>query len=191
MAVGERGLTQARAELSTVLDEAEQGGWSWIQDRSGRRSAVIAAERLSAILPRAGSWDTTWHGVAQARAHMPTLHKELEKRWVGISRRKSAYCWVDAADLESRLQRRYRFTTQVIYGEDGSVSVWVPELAVYGQAASYQNALADLLEECAVYVDEWEHELRLAPNHRDREGWVRRLQLLPDDEARAQALLKG
>ncbi len=189
MSAVERGLTQARSEFSTVLDEAEHGGWSWIQDRQGRRSAVIAVDLLAEVIPDASALVATWHPVAQARAQLPTLHRQLEEAWIGISRRRSTYCWVDATDLEARLRGRFPFTTQVIFGEDGSVSLWIPELAIYASAATYEKALTDLVEECAVYVDEWEADLRFAPNHRAREGWVRRLQVLPDDEARTQALL--
>jgi antitoxin YefM len=50
---------------------------------------------------------------------------------------------------------------------DGGVSIWLPELAIYGQGATYGEAKADLLEEVRVYVDEYlanAAEYQRAPN---------------------------
>jgi antitoxin YefM len=38
---------------------------------------------------------------------------------------------------------------------DGSVSIWLPEFALYGQGATYAEAKADLLDEVRVYVNEY------------------------------------
>ena len=58
------------------------------------------------------------------------------------------------------------FTPEVMRS-DGSVSIWLPELAVYGQGATYAQAKADLLDEVRVYIDEYlanAAEYQRAPN---------------------------
>lgn len=58
------------------------------------------------------------------------------------------------------------FTPEVMRG-DGSVSVWLPEFAVYGEGTTYAEARADLLDEVRLYVDEYllhAEEYRRAPN---------------------------
>lgn len=63
------------------------------------------------------------------------------------------------------------FSPEVMRGDggrgDGGVSIWLPEMAVYGQGAAYGEAKADLLEEVRVYVDEYlanAAEYQRAPN---------------------------
>jgi hypothetical protein len=58
------------------------------------------------------------------------------------------------------------FTPEVMRG-DGSVSIWLPEFALYGQGATYAEAKADLLDEVRVYIDEYlanAAEYQRAPN---------------------------
>jgi len=60
------------------------------------------------------------------------------------------------------------FTPEVMRGRgDGGVSIWLPELALYGQGAKYAEAKADLLDEVRVYIDEYlanAAEYQRAPN---------------------------
>lgn len=191
MPVTERGLIEARDGLSQLLTEAEQGGWPLIRDRSGLRSAVVEWNRLAEMLGPRGPAVDRWLPLADARAQLPRLHRELEQHWIGISRRGREFALADADQLLRRLDQLYRFGTEVIYEPHGGVALWVPELALFGRGSSYDEARTDLLDEVNVYVDEWEQDLRHAPNHRSKEGWVRRLQLLADDESRARALLEG
>ena len=58
------------------------------------------------------------------------------------------------------------FAPEVMGGDD-SVSIWLGELALYGQGATYAEAKADLLDEVRVYIDEYlanAAEYRRAPN---------------------------
>jgi len=58
------------------------------------------------------------------------------------------------------------FSPQVMRG-DGSVSIWLPEFAIYGQGVNYAEAKTDLLEEVRVYIEEYlagAEEYRRAPN---------------------------
>ena len=68
----------------------------------------------------------------------------------------------DALDLLAP----YEFHTEVLF-EDGAVSFWVPELALYGRGSSYEEAAADLVDEVRAYSDEYWAEIdryRQAPN---------------------------
>jgi len=74
------------------------------------------------------------------------------------------------------------FAPEVLYEDDDSVSIWLNEFDVYGSGDSLEEAAGDLLESVREYVDDWEEDLKLAPNHRDRIWHVRRVQLAGDDE---------
>ena len=191
MHVTERGVTEARDSLPQLLTDAEAGHWTLIRDRRGDRSVIAEWSRLAELLgaPRAAPAEPL--PLSQARARFSQLHKETGETWVSIGRRGQQFALADGSAVSDALTRRYRFTTEVIYEPDGQVTLWVPELALFGHGASYERARADLLEEVDIYLDDWLVELHSAPNHRSREGWVRRLLLLNEGEAQAQALLEG
>lgn len=59
-----------------------------------------------------------------------------------------------------------QFNPEVLSGE-ASVSIWLPELAIYGQSSSYAEAKEDLLSEVRYYLDEFlrsTQEYLAAPN---------------------------
>ncbi len=58
-----------------------------------------------------------------------------------------------------------RFSPEV-FGSTGSVSIWLPELELYGQGPDLQLAKEDLLSEVRVYLDEYlgSSEYVRAPN---------------------------
>ncbi|MFN0154370.1 MAG: hypothetical protein ACKVUT_08310 [Gaiella sp.] len=71
---------------------------------------------------------------------------------------------------------RFPFTTETFF-EEGAVSLWVPELALYGRGATFVEAQADLADEVRAYVDEFLGDARLylrAPNRREHFPWVLR-----------------
>jgi len=60
----------------------------------------------------------------------------------------------------------HSFSPEVMRGDD-SVSIWLPEFALYGQGATYAEARADLLDEVRIYIDEYmanAAEYQRAPN---------------------------
>lgn len=192
MPVVERGLVEARDELSALLTEAEHGHWAIVRDRAGLRSVVAEWRRLAELTGSRSARPSSWRSMSDARAGFPALHREGQTAPVGITRRNHEFVLAGADQLAKWLGARHRFTTEVIYEKDGGVALWVPELALFGRGDSYDQARADLLAEVTDYLEEWEEDLHLAPNHKEREGWVRRLQLLaPDEEALAAALLEG
>jgi hypothetical protein len=71
---------------------------------------------------------------------------------------------------------RYPFTTEAFF-EDGSVSLWSPELEVYGRGPSFAQAQADLVDEVRAYVDEYFADAQLylrSPNRARHFPWILR-----------------
>lgn len=71
---------------------------------------------------------------------------------------------------------RYPFTTEAFF-EDGTVSLWSPELEVYGRGSSFAEAQADLVDEVRAYVDEYLGDARLylrSPNRARHFPWILR-----------------
>ncbi len=68
----------------------------------------------------------------------------------------------------------YVFTTEVFF-ERGAVSIWLPELQLYGRGATFEDARADLLDEVNVYVEEFLADARLylrSPNRASQFPWI-------------------
>jgi len=71
---------------------------------------------------------------------------------------------------------RYPFTTEAFF-EEGAVSLWSPELELYGRGPSFAAAQADLVDEVRVYVKEYLGEARLylrSPNRASHFPWILR-----------------
>ncbi len=100
---------------------------------------------------------------------------------VVVQRRGSPAVAVVPLDrLRADLATLYPFASEVLFEEDGSVSVWLPEFAVYGRGGDLDDAVDDLVDEVEDYVEDWYGRLRHAPNHAGRIGWVRRIELAED-----------
>lgn len=108
-----------------------------------------------------------------AMDHLPTQ----------IERRRSGEAVLISSEDLRRLLERYEFSPQV-YFEADAVSIWLPELAVWGRGSDLAAARDDLLDEVREYVEEFatDEHLRRAPNHRERAAWVLRSRLLSDDD---------
>lgn len=124
----------------------------------------------------------------EARANWSQFVDAAEAgEWQLISKYSRRVVAVRAQDLQALLATCYAFRPEVLV-EDEGYAVWLPELDVYGQGATLEEATADLVDAARQYADEWEDGLRHAPNHRPRAGWVRRLQLAGDDATLRQVL---
>jgi hypothetical protein len=93
---------------------------------------------------------------------------------------------VDRQLLE--LVERARFSPVVSFGESGRVSVWLPELAIYGQGDTFEDAASDLVDEVMAYVEEWKREIGGAPNHATKFPYLRRIEIAGTAE-KVRALL--
>jgi hypothetical protein len=106
----------------------------------------------------------------------------------GIARHNYRFVLLQVDSVADELATRWCFQPEVIFEPSGMISLWLPELALFGRGSSVEEAKADLLEEMRIYAEDWRDHLRDAPNHRVRAGWVRRIELAEDDEALARLL---
>lgn len=123
----------------------------------------------------------------KAKAGFSSVYDTIEQAGLRvIGRRKSApIALVRRDELVDLYAREYPFTTQM--SRSGrQVSIWLHEFDIYGQGQSIPEAVEDLISEVEEYVVDWEAELRHAPNHAPRSGWVRRIQLAGSNRADIQ-----
>ncbi len=129
-----------------------------------------------------------------AKAHLSAVYDEVDDgHGLRVVRRHKSrpLALLGADDLESLLATTHPFTTRVSSDEDGDIALWLEEFAIYGRGTGTEQALEDLLDEVEVYLDEWEHSLRHAPDHARRAWWVRRLQLAADRSAWRRMIMGG
>ncbi len=125
----------------------------------------------------------------QAKAELSGVFDDIVKKHTVrvVERRKSAsLVFLELDALADLLAKEFPFTTRMTRSEAGVVSIWLDQFDVYGRGDDIPAALEDLLDEIGDYVEEWEEELHRAPNHADRQWWVRRIQMADGrDEVRS------
>ena len=122
----------------------------------------------------------TWP-MTQARAQLPTLLEKVRHgKWQLIGRRGHVEAVVAAAaEVDALLAPAYSFSPQVFIEPD-DVGIYLDEFDVHGVGATLAEAEEDLIDAVLEYVDDWEDHLFATPNHRQRAGYVRRLELAGD-----------
>lgn len=118
--------------------------------------------------------------ITQARKEMGPLFSEVvvEHRPALIERHNRAGVFVGEEDA-NELLNPYEFHTEVFF-EPAAVSFWVPELALYGRGATYEEAGKDLVDEVRYYIDEYWLEIdryRKAPNRASHFPYLMRAHL--------------
>lgn len=123
----------------------------------------------------------------KAKAGLSSVYDTVEEAGLRVvGRRKSVpIALVRRDELVDLYAREYPFTTHMSRS-GGQVSIWLDEFEIYGQGQSIPEAVEDLISEVSEYVTHWEQELRHAPNHAPRRGWVRRIQLAGNNRADIQ-----
>lgn len=106
-----------------------------------------------------------------ALAHAPTR----------IARRRSGEAVLISRDDLLALTEPFSFAPSV-YFEPHRVSIWLPELELWGRGEHFEAAREDLIDELRQYLEEYlsDEQLRVAPNHRPHAPWVVRAMLLDD-----------
>lgn len=121
---------------------------------------------------------------SDARAELANLHEHaLAHLPTRITRRRAdPAVLLSEADFRTLLSR-YAFSPEVFF-EASTVSIWLPELAVWGRGDSFAEARADLLDELdqLLGVLETDERARLAPNMVERLPWIYRLMDAGSDE---------
>lgn len=127
---------------------------------------------------------------SHARADLANLHEHaLRHLPTRITRRRSdAAVLLSEADFRTLLSR-YTFSPEVFL-ERSNVSIWLPELAIWGRGSSFAEARDDLLDEVdqLLGVLENDERARLAPNMVERLPWIYRLTATGSDEERGEML---
>jgi hypothetical protein len=100
-----------------------------------------------------------------------------------IDRRGGRVLITSVDEQRQLLDGCFQFHPDVRLGQPDGVYVWLPELAIFGEAETLEAAEDDLVDEALVYVEEWFNELHTAPNHAGNRGWVWRLAMAADREA--------
>jgi len=117
-------------------------------------------------------------GVSKARRMLSDLLDKVHSGGLRvIDRREASVALVDAEMMDFVLARAFPFNPEVYFGEESGVAIWLPELEVFGEGEDLEGAQEALLDAVLDYVPLWEEELRRAPNHVQRFGWVYRIQL--------------
>ncbi len=101
----------------------------------------------------------------------------VEDRWpVTIQRGGDERGLLIGFDEVSLLLDPYAFTTEVFFEPD-AVSIWLPELQLYGRGATFEDAQGDLVDEVNAYVEEFLADARLylrSPNRAVHFPWILR-----------------
>ncbi|GAB2970003.1 type II toxin-antitoxin system HicB family antitoxin [Saccharothrix stipae] len=119
-----------------------------------------------------------------ARAHLKDLLDAAEKGRVATVRRDSATtAVVDVKRLRHFLASIVPSRAQVV-PEAGGWSVFTPGLPVAADGASFDEAIAEMVDALREYADDWQERLLDAPNHRDNWGLVQLISHSDDEQLR-------
>lgn len=153
------------------------------QQRDGRYVQLAQVRYTCFVRP-------TRYQFSEARSRLSDLVDRASRgEAVAIVRRGSEPVVLSGGvDFERLLASQFPFRTEVMFG-DASVSLWLPELDLYGHGHDLDAAVGDLAMQAVEYVTDWEDGLRHAPNHAHRWGWVQRVRLTNGDLSTLAALL--
>jgi hypothetical protein len=114
-----------------------------------------------------------------ALAHLPTSIKR---------RRGGSAVMVDGGDFDALLQA-FEFSPEVFF-EQGAVSIWLPELKIWGRGKTFAEAQADLLDEVdeLIALIEGDRVMRAAAETVRQLPWIYRLMRTSSDEDRMALL---
>lgn len=132
----------------------------------------------------------THYPFSVARKDLSSLYDRVEQGALAVVARRGSrpVAIVDAEEQAGLLAANFPFSVEVRVRKD-YVAMWVEDLPVHAQAADLDSAATELAEELVAYAEEWERELRHAPNHKVNWGYVRRVELAGNVEAVRQMLI--
>jgi hypothetical protein len=121
---------------------------------------------------------------SRARSELADLHEHaVAHSPTRITRRRAdSAVLVSESDFRDLLSP-FEFHPEVLF-EEGSTSIWLPELAIWGRGDSFASAREDLLAEVdqllAVFEDD--ERIRNAPNIVAQRPWIYRLMAAGEHE---------
>jgi hypothetical protein len=123
---------------------------------------------------------------SQARAALADVFEAaIEHLPTRIDRRRAAPAVLISLEDLKALLSGFHFHPEVLF-EAGAVAIWLPELAIWGRGATFEDARADLLDEIDELLAQLaaSPRLRAAPNVVARLPWIYRLMSTDTDEER-------
>jgi len=99
-------------------------------------------------------FDSVWH------RFMPALIKRRQAEAVLLVRR----------DLQEDILRAYEFKPEVLPEEDGSVTLALDELGIAVNAATFEEAVEELIREIKIYAEDYVKRPELFINASNRRG---------------------
>lgn len=107
--------------------------------------------------------------VSEARSRWAEVFGQAvgDRHLVAIERSSGERAFLIGADELERLLAAHDFRPEVFF-EDAAVSIWLPELALYGRGAGFEDAREDLIDEVRDYVDEYLRDAQLYLRAPDR-----------------------
>ncbi len=129
-------------------------------------------------------------GFTQARKALTDVYTSvIDESPVVIERQNSPHVVMMREErLTNMLAEHYPFNTQVSFA-DNQVSMWLPDLPVHAVGGDLEAATGALEAAALDYAERWEQELKHAPNHAERAGWVTRIELAAANGNLADTLL--
>lgn len=100
-----------------------------------------------------------------------------------VVRDTERYVVIDAEMLREELSRLMP-SRAVVVAEGGGWSAIVPGVPVHGDAATFDAAIADLIQALREYAVDWNEHLHAVPNHRQHRTLVELVELSSDAQLR-------
>jgi predicted RNase H-like HicB family nuclease len=127
---------------------------------------------------------THYDSYTEARAHLKDLLDAAERGRVATVRRDNVRtAVVDVDRLRSSLASLGTPRTQVV-AEAGGWSAFIPGLPIAADGATFDEAIAEMIQALRDYADDWQARLLDAPNHRHNWALVQMICLSDDDQLR-------
>lgn len=128
--------------------------------------------------------ETNYDSFTQARSHLKDLLDAAAAGGIATIRRDTSWAAVvDADRLRHFLALVMPARAQVV-PEAGGWSVFLPGLPIAADGATFDEAVADMVDALREYAADWQERLADAPNHRDNWGLVQLVSLSDDPQLR-------
>jgi predicted RNase H-like HicB family nuclease len=127
---------------------------------------------------------THYDSYTDARAHLKDLLDAAERGRVATVRRDAGRtAVVDVERLRASFAALRPSRAQVVAEAEGW-SIFIPGLPVAADGATFDEAVAEMIDALREYAEDWQERLLDAPNHRDNWVLVQLISLSTDDQLR-------
>jgi predicted RNase H-like HicB family nuclease len=100
-----------------------------------------------------------------------------------VTRDKERFVVLSADSLGEQL-RRLLPSRAVVVAEGGGWAALIPDVPVHGDAATFDEAIDDLMTALREYAEDWNDRLHTAPNHARHRSLVQLVELSDDAQLR-------